>query len=317
MEVLLFSLNATVPIVFCVALGAFLRARGQFTPSALENLSDLCFNVLLPANIFNNLLGVDFSVLVNPRLMVFVMLYVVIIVVLLMGAYTLCYKDRIWVAAATHLSYRSNYVILGGALVTNMFGEVGARTASMLLPVGIIPFNLFAVWLCSVYGSEVPVEKGKMLRTTLARIATNPIILALAAGGVAALIKLQLPSFVEEALQTLSNATSAVSLLLVGATITKADFSQDRTRVLVVSAVRIVILPLIMMPLSIMMGFRGPELAALFILVGAPCAVSSSIMARKYNVLPRFHAQVALVTTVASSFTTFAGIWLLRWRGYI
>lgn len=70
--------------------------------------------------------------------------------------------------------FRSNYVIFGVSLVTNVFGAEEAAAASILSAVLVPMYNVLAVIALTVFtgGGKVSLKK------TLKSIATNPLIIA-------------------------------------------------------------------------------------------------------------------------------------------
>lgn len=89
--------------------------------------------------------------------------------------------------------FRSNYVIFGVSLVTNVFGAEEAAAASILSAVLVPMYNVLAVIALTVFtgGGKVSLKK------TLKSIATNPLIIAALLGVFASIIKLRFPAFLE------------------------------------------------------------------------------------------------------------------------
>ena len=72
------------------------------------------------------------------------------------------------------------------------------------------------------------------------------------------------------------------------------------------------LIPALVLAAAVLLGFRGPELRAIFILFCAPTAVSSYIMARSMNSDAELAGQIVLVTTLLAGLSFFAGSYLLR-----
>ena len=68
---------------------------------------------------------------------------------------------------------------------------------------------------------------------------------------------------------------------------------------------------------AVLLGFRGGELGAIFILFMAPTAISSYIMAKNMHSDDQLAAQILILTTLTSCFTLTAGIFLLRSLGLL
>jgi predicted permease len=78
---------------------------------------------------------------------------------------------------------------------------------------------------------------------------------------------------------------------------------------------RLVLVPAVLVVITILAGFRGPELGALMVVFAAPCAITTLVMARSYQIAPEFTAQTVYLSTILSMVTIFFAITLLRGLG--
>jgi len=78
------------------------------------------------------------------------------------------------------------------------------------------------------------------------------------------------------------------------------------------TALKLVIVPLVTVGIAALLGFRNEALGTIFILFGAPSAVSSYIMARNMKNDSDLAAQILLFTTMLCLFTVFSGVFLLK-----
>ena len=108
--------------------------------------------------------------------------------------------------------FRSNYVIFGVSLVTNVFGAEEAAAASILSAVLVPMYNVLAVIALTVFtgGGKVSLKK------TLKSIATNPLIIAALLGVFASIIKLRFPAFLETSLRDVSRLATPLALIVLG-----------------------------------------------------------------------------------------------------
>lgn len=314
LEILAFSFNATLPVILCMALGMLLRRTGSIDPPTANRLSTLCFQVFLPTLAFKNVYSIDFSIDFSLPLVLFAFFGILFVVaVLLMILYPLFHRDMEWTAAAAHVGFRSNYLMFGIPLAQNMFGEQGVQIASMLIPVAVIPYNFVTVFLFTLAGSQEGESPAKVAKKTLINFGKNPLIIASLLGLAGSLSGIAFPTFLNSALDSIAGVASPLCLIVLGAQITLGRLPSPRNRVIALTATRLVFVPLGMIALAVWMGFRGPELGALFVLFASPCANSCLIMSKQYDVKPEFTAYVVALTTLLSGLTTFFGISLLRW----
>jgi predicted permease len=110
-------------------------------------------------------------------------------------------------------------------------------------------------------------------------------------------------------------AATPVSLILLGAQINLKALAGNIRAVSGAVFLRLLLVPGVLVPLAVYMGFRGPELGALAIAFAAPPAVGNLIMARNYKVAPEFAAQTVYLATIVSMFTIFVMVAILRGLG--
>ena len=150
LDIFLFSINATLPVVLCMAVGIFVRWRKTVDAETSKRLSALCFKLFLPVLTFNNIRAIDFRSDFSSRLITCAFLGILVMFAALLLILGSVVKDKEWLAACVHVGFRSNYIMLGIPLAQNMFGQEGVRIASMLIPVATIPFNFLTLFLFSV-----------------------------------------------------------------------------------------------------------------------------------------------------------------------
>ena len=80
MESLLFTLNAVLPIIFCIVIGYILKLLKLFPEDFWGKLNKLCFRVLLPVLLFKNIYDTKSITMLgeNWKVLVFCSLAIVI-----------------------------------------------------------------------------------------------------------------------------------------------------------------------------------------------------------------------------------------------
>jgi predicted permease len=316
-DVIIFSFNAVAPLLFPIALGWFIRQRRHIAEGDMNFLNRLCFRYLLPFHIFNNTRAVDIRVEFNPRLILVVSLCIFLVMLFSWIIFALTIRNRERRCIMIVSSFRSNNLIYALPLAANLFGAEGITVASMMIPVVIILFNFFCVVVMVCYA---PVEEGETeLKETLKRTALdilrNPLIIGSVGGIVFSLLGIALPGFLQNGINGVAASATPIALMLLGAQIDFKALAGNLGPALGACALRLVIVPGILVPLMILLGFRGPELGALMVAFAAPCAVNNLIMARNYRIDPPFAAQTVYLSTVLSLPTMFVAISLLRALG--
>jgi predicted permease len=320
MDIIIFSFNAVTPLLFPIALGWFIRLRRHISGENIDFLNRLCFQYLLPFHIFNSIRVIDFRVEFNPRLIFIVFLCIFLVLLLSWIIFALTIRDQQRRCIMILSSFRSNNLIYALPLAANLFGAEGVTVASMMIPVVIILFNFFSVIVMVTYAPAEAGESGKpelpeSLKRTVVDILRNPLIIGSVAGIVFALSGIGLPGFLRNGLNGVAAAATPIALMLLGAQIDLKRFAGNPGPALGACALRLVLVPGVLVPLMVFLGFRGPELGALMVVFAAPCAVNNLIMARNYRIDPPFAAQTVYLSTVLSLPTMFIAISLLRALG--
>ena len=204
--------------------------------------------------------------------------------------------------------FRSNYVIFGVSLVTNVFGAEEAAAASILSAVLVPMYNVLAVIALTVFtgGGKISLKK------TLKSIATNPLIIAALLGVFASIIKLRFPAFLETSLRDVSRLATPLALIVLG-----GDFSfrklKGNMRIAGVTVfIKLVVIPLVFLPIAVLAGSRGPSLLALALAWETPVAVSSYIMAQQAGADGELAGQLVVLSAVCCIPTVFLMIFILQ-----
>jgi len=177
---------------------------------------------------------------------------------------------------------------------------------SILTACTVIFTNALAVTQFEIFrGSNVNVKdiaKG---------IVRNPLIIASVLGLITLLLKIELPSLAVKAISDLGSVATPLCLVTLGASLDFSSFSANRKEIMIGTTSRLIVLPLIFIPLAILFGFRGPELASLAVLVAAPASASSFTLAQQMGGDNTLSAQLLVSTTLLSVVTVFGIFWML------
>lgn len=270
----LVALNAIMPTFLLLAFGYFLKHKNFVSSEFLKQTNTLTFKFFLPFLLFNNIYkteiteaidGMTFTIAVGSLLLLFAVLCIVVPRVVREP------KQR---GVIIQGIFRSNYVIFGVSLVTNVFGAEEAAAASILSAVLVPMYNVLAVIALTVFtgGSKVSLKK------TLKSIATNPLIIAALLGGDFSFRKLK------------------GNMRIAGVTV----------------FIKLVVIPLVFLPIAVLAGSRGPSLLALALAWETPVAVSSYIMAQQAGADGELAGQLVVLSAVCCIPTVFLMIFILQ-----
>ena len=209
--------------------------------------------------------------------------------------------------------FRSNYVIFGVAVVENMYGAGNTVTASILSAILVPMYNFLAVIVLSIYGEK----KERDWKKVITGILKNPLIFASVLGIFASLARIQLPVAVETTLGDLAKLATPIAFLILGGDF---DFSKVRGNLKTagwVIAVKMIALPVIMIPIVVSMGYRNSDLLAALLAYQTPIAVSSYIMAQQAGADDQLAGQLVVFSSAVSIAALFVTIFILKQMGYL
>lgn len=318
LENLIFSLNSTMPLFFMMLLGYILCRTRFFTKDFVSVANKFVYNVTLPVMLFNDLAATDIRSSFDAGYVGFCAGVTVVSILVIWGLSRWLFRDKSIVGEFVQACYRSSAAILGAAFIQSIYGTSGM---SGLMILGSVPlYNIFAVLILTLecpdpQGNTEPL--GKKLRQSITQIFCNPTLIAIGLGLLASLVRLPLPTMVTKSMGSLGGITSPLALLIVGASFKgKAVLAKIKPTILA-TAVKLLILPAIFLPVAIWLGFTDQKLVALLVMLGSITTPSAYVMAKQMGHDGTLTASVCAATTVLSAATLTLWLFLVRSGGYI
>lgn len=173
--------------------------------------------------------------------------------------------------------FRSNYVIFGVAVVQNMYGPKSTTTAAILSAILVPMYNFLAVVALSIFGEKRENDWKKIILD----IIKNPLIISSVLGIIFSLLGIRLPTAVDTTVQDLAKLSTPIAFMILGGDLDFSKVKGNLKTAFVVLTIKLVILPLIMIPMVVMMGYRDADLLSGVLAYQTPVAVSSYIMAQQ------------------------------------
>ncbi|MDZ7723744.1 MAG: AEC family transporter [candidate division KSB1 bacterium] len=140
-----FTVNAVAPVFFLVFMGIALKKWNVTNDTFNRTGSLVVFRVALPALVFERIAFTEFSEVFNGKLIGFV-LAATLLWTLLMTVYAILLQcDGRDTGVFIQGSYRSNFAIIGMALIYNVLGDTALSKAAIILAVLMPVFNILAI----------------------------------------------------------------------------------------------------------------------------------------------------------------------------
>ncbi len=192
-------------------------------------------------------------------------------------------------------SVYSNFGFMGTPLIFGVFGAEGVFIQNGFVTVS----NLF-IWTHGVMSMS-----GERDKKTVLKALRSPALIAVGAGLVCLFLNIKLPDMVFTALDNVAEMTTPLAMIVAGASIMSAGItaSLKNPRVYLVSAVRLIALPLV--GLGLIAFLPCPDMPKLITLIefSCPTAAIGTMFAILYDKKPEYAAQIFAVSTLLSAAT--------------
>ena len=316
MENIIVSFNVIAPVFFLMVLGYLLVNYTSLADRKLTKQANaIVFKIFLPCMLFYNVYQSDIGAEIHSRIKLCIWAAggLLILFVLLCLIVPKVVKQENQQGVVIQGIFRSNYVIFGVAVVQNMYGVKSTTTAAILSAILVPMYNFLAVVALSIFGEKRERDWKKIILD----IVKNPLIISSVLGIIFSLLGIRLPTAVDTTVQDLAKLSTPIAFMILGGDL---DFSKVKGNLKVASVVltiKLVILPLIMIPMIVMMGYRDADLLSGLLAYQTPVAVSSYIMAQQAGADGQLAGQLVVFSSVLSIFTLFVTILILRTIGLL
>ena len=310
---LVFSFQQVAPVFLIVFLGLFLKEKRWINDSFVDTASKIVFRIALPALCFLEIAKTDFNTMFNGTIIAFGLVSTLVVFVLCWMLSLPLLSEGASRGSFIQGCFRSNYAIIGFAVVFNLFGQTGLAKAAALLAFVMPLYNVLAVIALTVprHGG------GVSLRKMALDIGTNPLIIAVLFAVPISFFRVPMHKVVTTTVNYLSSLTLPLALIGIGGALDIRSAKRRLKPAVTASLIKIFLTPLVFTPLAFLAGVRGENLGVLFILWACPAAIASFIMAKAMECDADLAADIVLITTLASVVTMALGIFVLKTAGLI
>lgn len=312
----LFSLNVVLPIFLVMLLGTVLKNIGMLDEHFVKVANKFNYNITLPFMVFRDLSRVDIRAEFNIKFVLFCAISTTICFWLVWAGAKLFLKEKTMRGAFVQASFRSSAAVMGLAFINNIYGP---SAMGPMMIIGAVPlYNIFSVLVLTFEANDENAEKdlGK-IRKACINIAKNPIIISIVLGVVVALIGIDFPEVVNKTVNSVSSLATPLALIGLGAGFEGRKALAKIKPTVAASMIKLVIQPLVFLPVAIWMGFSGEKIIAILIMLAAPTTPSCYIMAQNMKNDGVLTASIVVMTTFLAAFTLTAWIYILKMMAII
>ena len=316
MENFIYSVDATFPIFLVMVIGYILKQIGMLNDNFVTVANRFNFKVTLPFMLFRDISGVDIRAVFDIRYVLFCALVSTACFWIIWGGVKLFLKDQSMRGAFVQASFRSSAAVMGLAFIQNMYGS---SAMGPLMIVSAVPlYNIFSVIVLTFEGAlSGEVDPKQKVKDACINIAKNPIILGILAGLVVGLLGVDFPVIVDKTVNSVAQMATPLALITIGAGFEGRKALAKIRPTIAASMIKLVIQPLIFLPVAAWMGFRGEQMIAILIMLASPTTPSCYIMAKNMDNDGVLTASVIVMTTLLAAFTLTGWIFILKTVGLI
>lgn len=315
MDSFLYSINATLPVFLMIILGKVLYKLHIIDNHFTKIADKYVFMAALPALVFKDLTENDIKSSFDGGYVLFCFTVTLCSILTIWGLTELLMKNNAEKGAFIQASYRSSAAILGLAFIDNMYHSAGMAP---LMIIGAVPlYNIFAVIILTlkgednIQGNETRLRNAG-LRKTIFDIFKNPILLSILISLLFVFSGLRLPAFLNKTIGSIGATATPLALISIGAGFEGRKALQKIKPTIIASMIKLVLLAALFLPLAVRLGYRNQELMAILIMLGSPATVSCYIMAKNTGNDHVLTSSIIVLTTLLSSVTLTAWIFLLH-----
>ena len=316
MENFIYSINVTMPIFLVMVIGYILKQIGMLNDNFVTVANKFNFKVTLPFMLFKDIAGVDIKAVFDIKYVLFCAIVSTICFWVVWGTAKLLVRDKTIRGAFVQSSFRGSAAVMGLAFIQNIYGS---SAMGPLMIVSAVPlYNIFSVIVLTFEANDsTGIDKKAKIRQAGINICKNPIILSILAGLIVGLLGIQFPTLVNKTVSNVAQMATPLALITIGAGFEGRKALAKIAPTMAASTIKLVLQPLVFLPVAAWMGFSGEKMIAILIMLASPTTPSCYIMAKSTNNDEVLTASVIVTTTLMAAFTLTGWIFLLKTLGYI
>lgn len=312
MKNFILSFNVVMPLFINIMFGYFIKKIKLIDKHTLKVMNSVTFKTFLPLLLFYNVYKTKLDEAINSKLMIFAPTAIFSACILATIIILIIEKENKKRGVLIQAIFRSNFVLFGLPVVISLFGDKSAGVTSMLIAIIVPMFNFLAVIILEIFrGGQVDIKK------IIQGIITNPLILSSMLGLILLFVDMRIPYFLERSINDISKIATPLALIILGGSFEFNKMTNNIKQIAIGVFGKLIVVPIIFVPIAISLGFRNIELATLVIMLTAPTAVSSFTMAEQMDADGELAGQLVVLTSAISVFTIFIWIFVMKQLEYI
>ena len=193
-------------IFILMIIGYILRKTNIISKEHRKSLTDLVIYIVLPANIIYSFMIKMDTQIIKSGLTILIVSIIIQFACQVFGKYFFIKATKRQQSVLQYGTICSNAGFMGSPLIQGLYGLDGLLFASIyLIPQRIVMWSGGVACFTNAKGKDV-----------IKKVITHPCIIAVFIGLFIMISQIQLPSFLKVSIQSLSNCTMALSMIVIG-----------------------------------------------------------------------------------------------------
>lgn len=305
------AFNAVFPLLAFMLLGYFLRRVKLLDEATAAGLNRLMFRVCLPLGIFQSVYSADLRSAFDLRLALLTAIGCTAFFLLSSRFVNRRESDPAIAPVMIQGIYKSNYNLMVMPIVASFFGgEIGMAAVLVIIFTPITNACATIAFEAARGGGER--RDGRYYLDMGKKVLLNPMVFSSLLGLLFNAAGVKLPALVmNSVVSKLAAMATPMAMMALGSGFDFRSMKKWARRLAVVCAGKLLLMPLVFMPIAIALGIRGADLIAALIVSGSPTAVNSYSLAVSMGGNEELAGEIVAVTSLLSVFTLFIFLTLL------
>ena len=287
------------PVFLTILIGYLARRFKRISADGLRGLNDFVFMLALPALLFE---GATSSGGLGATVAVSVVYFTVCIPIYLLAVLVGWKLRRLRLQEAGLFGLDASYgnlSMVGIPVVLAAFGQEGLHNL-----LAILAFHSILLLPIATVTAEFGINRNasllRIFRSTMTSLLRNPVVLAVALGGLWSLLMPPLPGVLRNLLHMLGSAVSPVALFCLGGSLTGFNIRRDWPDAVLGTAIKLLVLPAAVWIAAILLKLPPLGTAVAVTAAAMPTGANAFILARRYATgMDRSGATVLLASGVS------------------
>lgn len=300
MNVFIVCLEAVLPIFITMLIGYAARLGGLLGESDVKRINRINFRTFMPIMLFESIYASDIETAVNPGLIIYSIVGVLLMIGLCFGFVMLVEKENSRRGVMIQGLYRSNFALVGIPVADALMQGGDISVVAVQLAVVVPIFNIAAVLILENFGGKKP-----SIAHLLLDVAKNPLIISSVLGLVFLALDIRLPKVAAVLVEDLAAVAGPLALFTLGAFFRFDGLGKFKKELAIVGFGRLVVIPGIFLTVGYLLGFRGADFAGIMGLFASCSAIASYIMAEQMGGDSELAGNIVICTSFLCSFTMY------------